>query len=788
MKPWALISAVAITYAIAGKLALLLAIPPGYSTAIWPAAGLALASVLLFGSRAVLGVFIGSFLANISISWDPSTTSSLIKSILLALELAAGAALQAWIGSYLIRRFVNFPSDMSQEKDVIKFVAWGGIIGCTISSSSGTLCLLANHLISTADVSFTWFNWWVGDVIGVMIFAPVVLLTAADSKTVSLDRKLSVSLPLITMFAAVVLFFLFFRAQETNNLQVEFDQRTDRQIQELQKKFENYLNTLYATQSFFAGSSKVDEQEFHAFTHNLLIRNPGIQGLSWNAYVADKDRDTFEKEIQQQNRSDFQILDWKENGQGVSASHRPEYVVITYMEPNKSNAKALGFDIMTIPDRRKALIRARDTGSPSATSRLRLIQEVENQFGFVVFLPVYKNGLSHVSISERRKNLEGFVAAVFRINDVVNIALQHTDREGIEMSIIDESAVGSDKIFYPQSSPNKLDETGYLSRDIPIEIAGRRWIAHFTLSPTYLVKHKSFQAWSFLLGAMLFTGLFGVLLLIMTGRTSMVEKLVKVRTLALQKVNVALRDEIAERKQAERQALEALQIKSDFTSMVSHELRTPLTAVKESVEIVQDGTAGPISDEQKTFLETAIRNVERLARLINDVLDFQKLTSGNQFAEMQMTENDLNEVVTNTANDFHLLAKKNGLEIVLQLSKDIPPLQFDRDKITQVLTNLLSNALKFTDKGKIIITTQKFQNLVRTSVQDQGIGVKEEDVSRLFQVFSQIDTGVSRKTGSTGLGLAISKQIIEAHQGTIGVESVFSKGSIFYFTLPINPN
>lgn len=273
----------------------------------------------------------------------------------------------------------------------------------------------------------------------------------------------------------------------------------------------------------------------------------------------------------------------------------------------------------------------------------------------------------------------------------------------------------------------------------------------------------------------------------MTGRTSAVEKLVQERTSELQKVNFTLRDEVAERKQAERKALEALQIKSDFTSMVSHELRTPLTALKESVEIVQDGTTGPITEEQRTFLETATRNVGRLTRLINDVLDFQKLTSGNQNAEMQMTKNNLNEVVTHTTNDFILLARKNGIEIKLHLSPELPEIVFDRDKIKQVLTNFLSNALKFTEAGNILLTTEKQSKSVRVSVQDQGIGVREQDLSRLFQVFSQIDTGISRKTGSTGLGLAISKKIIEAHHGKIGVKSVFGTGSIFYFTLPLDP-
>jgi len=238
------------------------------------------------------------------------------------------------------------------------------------------------------------------------------------------------------------------------------------------------------------------------------------------------------------------------------------------------------------------------------------------------------------------------------------------------------------------------------------------------------------------------------------------------------------------RKWAEEKTQEAARVKSEFTSMVSHELRTPLTVIKESVSIVYDGVAGAINADQKDFLETAKRNVDRLGRLINGVLDYQKLES--QHVEFKMVEQDINKVIAETGQSFELPLKSKGLELRLQLKPDLPHLKFDTDKIIQVLINLTNNAMKFTEKGTITLASEMIgSNAVKVSVSDQGMGIKKEDLGKLFQSFSQISTGTGRQTGGTGLGLAISKKIIENHKGQMQVDSVYGQGSTFYFILPI---
>ena len=225
-----------------------------------------------------------------------------------------------------------------------------------------------------------------------------------------------------------------------------------------------------------------------------------------------------------------------------------------------------------------------------------------------------------------------------------------------------------------------------------------------------------------------------------------------------------------------------LKIKSDFISTVSHELRTPLAAIKESIAIVLDGVTGNVTESQTEFLNMAKRNVDRLGRLINDILDFQKLESGKMVFNMQ--KNDMNEVVKETGNTMATLANQKDLEFSLELEENLPQFTFDKDKIIQVLTNLVSNAIKFTDKGGISIKTSSKGNGIYVAVHDTGIGIKEEDIPKLFREFEQLEKGEDRKTGGTGLGLAISKKMIEGHDGRIWAVSEYGAGSTFTFFLP----
>jgi len=241
--------------------------------------------------------------------------------------------------------------------------------------------------------------------------------------------------------------------------------------------------------------------------------------------------------------------------------------------------------------------------------------------------------------------------------------------------------------------------------------------------------------------------------------------------------------DISERKKVEEETKNSAEIKTKFTSIISHELRTPLTAIKEGISIVLDGSTGGINDEQKDFLDTAKRNVDRLTRLINDVLDFQKMEAGR--ARLNLQINDIDEVIGYVENTMKPLAAKKGLEIFVETEDSLPDIQCDKDKIIQVLMNLINNALKFTEKGNITITAKRIDGSIDFAVKDTGPGIKNQDLPRLFKPFEQLETTRDKRAGGSGLGLSICKEIIDMHRGKIYAESEFGKGSTFHFLLPI---
>jgi len=261
------------------------------------------------------------------------------------------------------------------------------------------------------------------------------------------------------------------------------------------------------------------------------------------------------------------------------------------------------------------------------------------------------------------------------------------------------------------------------------------------------------------------------------------EKKVEDRTGELSKMNEATLNILEDLTESKRKLEEAMRIKSDFTSMVSHELRTPLGPIKEGVSIILDGLTGEINNEQRDLLTTVKRSAERLNRLVGNVLDFQKLESG--MMPFNMKENDISDPVNEVYSAMVLVTKQKGLDFIVEFEPNLPKIKFDRDKIIQVLTNLVNNAIKFTEKGSIRINVKKEVNTVHVIVQDTGPGIGKEDFSKLFQSFQQLDLAREKKISGTGLGLAISKEIVMRHNGKIWVESEVGKGSAFHFLLPV---
>lgn len=233
-------------------------------------------------------------------------------------------------------------------------------------------------------------------------------------------------------------------------------------------------------------------------------------------------------------------------------------------------------------------------------------------------------------------------------------------------------------------------------------------------------------------------------------------------------------------KQAE-QLKDLEKMKIEFLNVTSHELKTPLTPIQAYLNLLLKGKLGNLTPAQKEGLEVISRNTKKLRLLIWDILDLTMLEAGKM--KFNMEEIQLRDVIEDVIKDAESFAKEKSI-ILNQRIGYLPSIECDKERLTQVFTNLVNNAIKFTPKnGKISIESEKKGYRAIIAVKDTGIGIPKRDMNRIFDKFYQVDRGATRKYSGTGLGLTICKGIIKAHGGEISVESEPRKGSTFYVTL-----
>ncbi|MBU0954156.1 MAG: GAF domain-containing protein [Spirochaetes bacterium] len=238
---------------------------------------------------------------------------------------------------------------------------------------------------------------------------------------------------------------------------------------------------------------------------------------------------------------------------------------------------------------------------------------------------------------------------------------------------------------------------------------------------------------------------------------------------------------------AREEAERANRVKSQFLATMSHELRTPLNSVINFAYLLMEGIEGQVNSAQRELLCRIESAGKHLLKLINDILDLAKIESGHM--ELFFEDLDLHQVIIEAATVIRGLLHNRPVELRLEIEAELPLLRADRTRLHQVLMNLLANAVKFTEQGYITIRAQKVNTSVRVEVEDTGIGMKPEDISRAFQEFIQLDAGKNRRSGGTGLGLPITKRFVEMHGGSLHIQSQPDKGTVIGFSLPYSlPN
>jgi len=238
------------------------------------------------------------------------------------------------------------------------------------------------------------------------------------------------------------------------------------------------------------------------------------------------------------------------------------------------------------------------------------------------------------------------------------------------------------------------------------------------------------------------------------------------------------RDEHLEEMNAE--LTKANEVKSEFLAVMGHELKTPIHGIRGYAQLMLEQIDGPITEAQRKDLENIMESGDHLRVLIDNILQFSKLESGKE--KLHPHEVEVRELVAEAIKNVSVIARQKGIE--LESNVNGVRVKADETKLKQVLINLLGNALKYTDKGSVLVTAEERPGELIFSVADTGVGIPPEMYEQVFEPFTQIDSSTTRKWGGIGLGLSIVKKYIEMHGGRIWIESNINQGTTFYFTIP----
>lgn len=516
-----LIPGIALAYFLLGRLGLLLAIPPGFATAVFPPAGLALFCMIRFGPQALPGIWLGSVLMNLSTAW-PAVGLPGSSKLLMTTAIGLGAASQAGFGCWLLKRYVGLPLAWDDERALLRFAVLGGAISTLIGASVGIASLLAAGQIGREEAPFNWLTWWVGDSIGVALITPLLLLSTSPTGSESRQQLRAVILPLAVTFTLVTLLFVRASHWEQQQMQQRFLDLAGRMERQVQRAFQDHLDSLSEIERFFSASQEVSRSDFAAFTRAEVDKLNGHVSLSWVHRVTAAERADYEREMQQQNSNGFRIWQRDAAGQQTAAAARPDYFPIVYIEP-AVNAWLIGSDNGAEPTRRALMETTLQRGKTTASPRIALRQLDRQIAAVLVARPV-----------QRRTETERTSLAVvgIQIAATVDYALDELAVDGIALTLHD-STEGAAAAPLFSNLPAGVQTDAAFRHDYDWPFAGRIWRLSIYALPDYLRETHSWQAWLVMVGGMLFTVLIGAMLLLVHGRSLRVQRLVEQRTAEL---------------------------------------------------------------------------------------------------------------------------------------------------------------------------------------------------------------------------------------------------------------
>ena len=721
-------------------------------------------------------------------------------------------------------------------------------------------------------------------------------LSAGQSYLVDLRRLFSgknkpAIVTLVLILAATVAAWLLLSHEVEKNREHLFEQKSMQVIKSIQDRLYEHEQILFGVAGLFDANTSVDRTTFRNYVARLQLEKnfPGILAVGYAKVLPSKQLPEHIAAIRAEGFPNFSVYP----AQTKELFAAP----VTYIEPFAGrNLVAFGYNLYSEPIRRKAMYGAAETGLTMITEKVKLVQENQGkvQAGFLMYVPIYRKGVTMTTPADRLRALQGFAYSPYRMNDLM-AGIMGDNAADIDFKIYVDSQTNEAGLMFDSAEQAKASERGKYQQVKRISAYGVTWAIVLNSKSKFDVAYSStLPLVVLLMGGSIALLLFFLMSSMLAQRDHAIFLALKMTQkirfqssklshseerfeLALRGANDGLWDRNIETgtvyysprwkiilgysddelpnqqqewlKRIHPDDVEALlskekryldgaverfqneyrllhkdghyiwvvdrgliqfgedgkasrligvisdiseqkridKLKSEFISTVSHELRTPLTSIAASLGLLEAGVFGDLHAKALGLVAIANKNSKRLTVLVNDILDMEKLMSGKTV--FRTDQIDMMEIVQQAIELNADYANSYSVQYKLCSPVGVYKVIGDRDRLMQVMANLMSNAAKFSPAGSVVeirILAQK--TMVRIEVEDHGPGIPDEFRHRIFSEFAQADSSDTRQQGGTGLGLNISQKLVARMDGEIGYETEVGKGSIFWFALPYAPN
>ncbi|WP_372966175.1 CHASE domain-containing protein [Marinobacter sp.] len=541
----------------------------------------------------------------------------------------------------------------------------------------------------------------------------------------------------------------------------QFDHRVKQLNELLTDRMQKYEFALISgVGTIRANGGKVTLAQWQRFAEALAVQDrlPGISGIGVIRRISEAELGPYLLE-ERKSRPDFRV-------------HPPhkgtDYWPITYLEPLAGNEAAIGLDMAHESNRYTAALKAMRTGETQITGPIALVQDDEKKPGFLFYHPFYNSSDESLS-TPNETDFAGLVYAPFIVASLMEGTLKNTNRL-VHFRIRD----GDQELYseFSETAEDNYDTSPMFQTSYPLEIYGREW--QFDVQTTQLFEkyNVSKQPVAILISGLIINGLILTAFLLLSNGKQRAEQEVIKKT--------------AELKLRTQEAESAVRVKTAFLANMSHEIRTPMNAIIGILVLLKESR---LNDYSQRLANKAFSASEILLQLLNDILDLSRIEADHIKINNQSFE--IEELVQRSVELFAIAAEEKGLSLRVNIDPSTPRcVTGDLMRISQICCNLVGNAIKFTHEGQVTVDirfnkTDDTRGTLEISVEDTGIGIREEDQKRVFENFRQADESTSRVYGGSGLGLAISSHLAQLMGASLTLKSRVNEGSRFTLMVPV---